>query len=539
MRSPSVAKLAEQHGGEAGTAGVAGCCAVPAHTTHDAGAAPQAASAAAPAAPGKQDRPVGMTPVEAAAVGMAAPPPTPGGGRPPLQPAAAKRPQPSLLLAADGPGQQSGRPAADGDESVRQPSTPAETERCAPPQAGSGASSPASASASASGSASGAEQSAAAGGRAASPDAAALSSPSSAAPRGGGAAARAAPRPAMARAPHLQPSPRPAAHAARGTPNPVSAGIVGTFFPVERPRPPPAGDQVNFAQRIMEICFAGATQWPMNLKLQFVVDGAARGAAVEVTVGRSICKSQVSGSRQVIYYVRNPALLRLARSFDARTVGYRLAGPTTLEWHLSTAPTPPAPAAAAKAPVGRRKSASGGGGKGSGGGGGGGGGGGDWLAAAGAAQLSQQVALLQQLGGALGLGFGGAGAGGDGGDDLQQQLSCAPPALLTQLQQWLSQPQLLAGAAGGASPAALAAAIAAAAAAAAACGPDPSTLRTKRRKQTHPLRAPFYGLQQPGVAAVCHVLPCLAAARQYGDAGCSGSGSGSGSDGERGRQAGG
>ncbi|GBF91591.1 hypothetical protein Rsub_04331 [Raphidocelis subcapitata] len=241
--------------------------------------------------------------------------------------------------------------------------------------------------------------------------------------------------------------------------NPVGSGVVGTFFPVERPRPPPAGDQVNFAQRIMEICFAGATQWPMNLELQFVVDGAARGAAVEVTVGRSICKSQVSGSRQVIYYVRNPALLRLARSFDARTVGYRLAGPTTLEWHLSTAPTPPAPAPASKPATARRKAAAA-------------------TAAAPKAQRGGEELWARAN--------GGGGAGGE-----QHPLA---PELIGQLAQLLGS---------GASPAELAAAMAAAAPG----GPH----RSKRRKQEHPSRAPFYGYP-PGTAGVFHMLPSLLSA---------------------------
>jgi uncharacterized membrane protein YgcG len=218
----------------------------------------------------------------------------------------------------------------------------------------------------------------------------------------------------------------------------------------------------------MEICFSAATQWPMNLALQFVVDGTPRGAPVDVTVGRSICKSQVSGSRQVIYYVRNPPLLRLARSFEARTVGYRLAGPTTLEWHLSTAPVPPAPAPAAKAP-GRRKAGpagaagkgprGGAGGASGAGGAGGAGDAGDAAAAAAAAAAvalqGQQLALMQQL---------TAAAGG-----------CADPALQQQLAQWL--------------------------AARAAGGADASPRRASRRKQPRPARAPLDGTQS-GAAAL-------------------------------------
>jgi hypothetical protein len=295
----------------------------------------------------------------------------------------------------------------------------------------------------------------------------------------------------------------------------------------ERPRPPPAGDQVNFAQRIMEICFSAATQWPMSLALQFVVDGAPRGDPVDVTVGRSICKSQVSGSRQVIYYVRNPPLLRLARSFDARTVGYRLAGPTTLEWHLSTAPTPPAPAAAPKAAARRKPAASGG--RGSGPGAGGRGGprgsedGGAWLG--GAAALQQQLLLLQQL--AAGGAAGGPLPGGLSPAALQQQLASAPPALLSQLAAWLAaQPGALLGGA--------ATAAAATAAAAAAAAVDPHTHRTKRRKQRRPSRAPFYGLS---FAGLWHMLPCFrpagcAAAGGASDASASGSGSDGDGDGD-------
>ncbi|KAI8475672.1 MAG: hypothetical protein J3K34DRAFT_517103 [Monoraphidium minutum] len=262
--------------------------------------------------------------------------------------------------------------------------------------------------------------------------------------------------------------------------NLIPAGVVGTFFPVERPRPPPAGDQVNFAQRIMEICFAAVSQWPMGLQLQFVVDGSARGPPVDVTVGRSICKSQVSGSRQVIYYVRNPPLLRLARSFDARTVGYRLAGPTTLEWHLSTAPAPPAAGAVAKASLGKRKAgakgprASGGALDCD-----------EWAAvaaspAAGAAQLHQQVLLLQQQLGGAGAGDAAAAAALGAGALQQQPLAVPPPALLGQLSNWLSAQQALAPGAPFD---------------AAAFG---APAQAKRRKQRRPSRAPFYAAQTGG-----------------------------------------
>jgi hypothetical protein len=208
----------------------------------------------------------------------------------------------------------------------------------------------------------------------------------------------------------------------------------------------------------MEICFSAATQWPMSLALQFVVDGEARGDPVDVTVGRSICKSQVSGSRQVIYYVRNPPLLRLARSFDARTVGYRLAGPTTLEWHLSTAPAPPAPAAAAKAP-GRRKAGVAGPGK---AGAARSSGGADACASGAAAPQPQpqpqQLMLVQQL----------AAAAGGGDTALQQQLA-----------QWLAAHATLGGG---------------------LLGTD-ATRRVKRRKQPCPSRAPVDGYQA-GAAAL-------------------------------------
>jgi hypothetical protein len=213
----------------------------------------------------------------------------------------------------------------------------------------------------------------------------------------------------------------------------------------------------------MEICFSAATQWPMNLALQFVVDGAPRNSPVDVTVGRSICKSQVSGSRQVIYYVRNPPLLRMARSFDARTVGYRLAGPTTLEWHLSTAPALPTAAAAPKA-QGRRKA---GGGKGAGG----------------SSRASSHGPEDWQ--GPQQHAFAGAGPA-DGGahhrqQQPQQQLASAPPALLAQIGQWLQlQPSQ---------------------------GSPDAGLRTKRRKQDRPIRAPFYGFHS-GSPGVCCFEPC-------------------------------
>ncbi|KAI8464939.1 MAG: hypothetical protein J3K34DRAFT_461681, partial [Monoraphidium minutum] len=109
-------------------------------------------------------------------------------------------------------------------------------------------------------------------------------------------------------------------------------GVVGTFLPVEQLRPPPKGVSLGFPHGIVEKLFPSAAQWPMDLALQFVVDGEARDTPVNISIRR--LPNSVYGKGQAHYYVRNAALLELARSYGARTVGYCLAGRTVLEWHL-------------------------------------------------------------------------------------------------------------------------------------------------------------------------------------------------------------